>query len=253
MDQGCITVPWLRIDDGFTQHPKITRLTKADRWTWLEILCYVARYRTSGIVPASVGEVIRGATPVFLNRCFELHLLDLSVDGTEDYLIHDWDDYNGRDPKVLQAERQRKRRDIGVTDAVTSPLQERDESRDESVTHAQARARVPQPLPQRSNTTPPPGAQSLVAEYVDQCRALGVEPAARAKGQVARHIGELLGEGQPVETIRGAIGLLVERRLHPATLPTLLLEAAAGPRSSAKGVSARDIFGMAGRELGAGA
>ena len=131
---------WLRIDDGFAQHPKIVKLARVDRWTWLEVLCYCARYKTRGIVPAAVGEVVRGASPAYLNRCFELHLLDRNGD---DYIVHDWDDYNGRDPKILQTERQRKHRDTGVTDGVTIAVQERDEN----VTHVRARGRVPVPNP----------------------------------------------------------------------------------------------------------
>lgn len=115
---------------------------------------------------------------------------------------------------------------------------------------------APEPSLEPSYTKEPNGsfAQALVAEYVDQVQALGAKPAARAKGQVARLVGELLAEGQPVETISGAISLLVERRLHPSTLPTLLLEATAGParKQNAKGVSAQEIFSMTGRQLKAG-
>lgn len=131
---------WLRIDDGFAQHPKIVQLTRKDRWILIEILLYCARYKTKGLVPLAVGEVVRGATPAFLKRCVELRLLDESANGL---VVHDWDDYNGRDPKVLQAERQRKRRDNGVTSAVIK--------RDENVTHAQARARVPVPSPKEDS------------------------------------------------------------------------------------------------------
>ncbi len=83
---------WLRIDDGFSQHPKVVKLSRADRWTWLEVLCYCARFRTDGKVPSVVGEVVRGASPSFLQRCSEFGLLDHSDGG---YLVHDWTIYNG--------------------------------------------------------------------------------------------------------------------------------------------------------------
>ena len=45
---------WLRIDDKFPRHPKVTRLMRGDRWTWLEVLCYCAEYKTEGYVPDSI-------------------------------------------------------------------------------------------------------------------------------------------------------------------------------------------------------
>jgi len=83
---------WLRIDDGFAQHPKIVQLSAKDRWTWLELLCYCARYRTEGQVPGGIAEVVRGCTPAFLTRCGELRLLDKT--GEDLYEIHDWIEYN---------------------------------------------------------------------------------------------------------------------------------------------------------------
>lgn len=74
------------------------------------------------------------------------------------------------------------------------------------------------------------GPREIVAFYVDSCRALGADPPSQATGLVARHVKRLLDEGQPPDVVAAAITLLVERRLHPATLPTLILEAVAGPR-----------------------
>lgn len=85
---------WLRLDDGFAQHPKIVALTPRDRWTWLELLCYCARYRTEGQVPAGIAEVVRGATPAFLQRALESTLLDPVPGTTCEYHVHDWIDYN---------------------------------------------------------------------------------------------------------------------------------------------------------------
>jgi hypothetical protein len=83
---------WLRIDDKFTRHPKVTRLARSDRWTWLEVLCYCAEYHTGGYIQSSISEVVPKASQAFLNRCIDLHLLDVSGD---DYRVHDWLIYNG--------------------------------------------------------------------------------------------------------------------------------------------------------------
>ncbi len=76
---------------------------------------------------------------------------------------------------------------------------------------------------------PQPPAQAVIAFYVDACRELGAEPPRRLIGQVARHVGELLSEGQPPEIVAKALELMIEKRLHPSTLATLIVEAAAGP------------------------
>jgi hypothetical protein len=95
-------VSWLRIDDGFTRHPKVMRLVVADRWRWLDVLCYCAQYRTNGVVVEAIGESVRGATPAFLERCFQLGLLDLVGD---EYVVHDWSIYNGARPDAALDER----------------------------------------------------------------------------------------------------------------------------------------------------
>jgi hypothetical protein len=68
-----------------------------------------------------------------------------------------------------------------------------------------------------------------VAFYVHRSRELGANPPRRVIGHVAREVGELAGEGFDAPTIEAALALMLERRLHPSTLPTLILEARAGP------------------------
>ena len=56
---------WLKLDDGFARHPKVTALTYKDRWTWMAVLCYCARYRTDGYLPANIREHVAGDLLVF--------------------------------------------------------------------------------------------------------------------------------------------------------------------------------------------
>jgi hypothetical protein len=99
-------VSYLRLEDGFTQHPKVLALKRADRWTWLEVLTYCAHQRNGGRVPVTINEVIRCATPAFLNRCLTVGLLELASGTREppnlvpgnhpsEYQVHDWVIYNG--------------------------------------------------------------------------------------------------------------------------------------------------------------
>jgi hypothetical protein len=72
--------------------------------------------------------------------------------------------------------------------------------------------------------------QALVAGFVDYHRAVtGVPPARSVVGQIARHVGELARQYDDADLIAVALELLVDKRLHPSTLPTLIGEAAAGP------------------------
>ncbi len=72
-------------------------------------------------------------------------------------------------------------------------------------------------------------AQRLVAYFVDSSRELGSNPPRQVVGQVARQLGALVREDYSEQTLEAALGLMLARRLHPSTLPTLILEAQAGP------------------------
>ncbi len=83
---------WGRIDDGFATHPKILALrSKSRRWIWLEVLTYTWRHR-SAVVPDGIGDVVRGATPSFLNDCELIGLLEREANG--DRVVHDWPLYS---------------------------------------------------------------------------------------------------------------------------------------------------------------
>jgi hypothetical protein len=86
-------LPWLKVDDGLPEHRKLLHLKRADRWTWVELLCYCARQGDQGRVPHGISEVLRYATPSFIATCIESGLIDQEQDGT--LWIHDWDIYNG--------------------------------------------------------------------------------------------------------------------------------------------------------------
>lgn len=125
---------WLRIDDGFSRHPKVTALTFKERWVWMDLLCYCARYQTDGWLPENIREHVAGSTDKFLHRCHSLELLD---DETEGWRIHDWSTYAPKDPTAAerQAAWRRRKRNGRVTEEVTG----------ESSTSRAGTARVPVP------------------------------------------------------------------------------------------------------------
>lgn len=93
------------------------------------------------------------------------------------------------------------------------------------------------------------GAQDLVAYAIDQSESLGSKVPARTKGHIARTIKELLDEGFPTEQIRTGITYLIERRLHPSTLPSLVHEAGlpARRRPAGSSIDSADLLDRARR------
>lgn len=130
---------WLRIDDRFSRHPKVTALSFKDRWTWMDVLCFCATYRTDGWLPANVREMVPGASAKFLAACADLELLDVEHG---EYRVHDWSTYAPKDPTA--AERQaawRRKRNASSNGSVTEDVT--DES---STSRVGARARS-RPVP----------------------------------------------------------------------------------------------------------
>lgn len=87
---------WVKLDDGFPQHPKVIGLSLEARWAYVEGLCYAARYETDGVIP----DVIAANGPVRaeLTASGLWESLENSV-GIHDYLV-----YN---PSRLERERKR--------------------------------------------------------------------------------------------------------------------------------------------------
>jgi hypothetical protein len=145
---------WLRIDDGFAQHPKLQGWTAAQKWALVELFCYCARHKTEGYVPSDLALLPRAVTSRVLSLAEESGLIDQDEDGL--LVIHDWQLYNPSD--VTAAERMKRMRERNanrneprnarVTPSVTSrardpvPSLEEPESKD-SVSSA---PRKPNPI-----------------------------------------------------------------------------------------------------------
>lgn len=136
---------WLRVDDGFPEHPKLIRLGGPSmRWTWLEVLAYCARHQTDGVVPAEICEVVKRANIAFLYKCVAVGLLEETA--TEHGVtlhVHDWETYNPSQKDPTGALRQQRFRNAHRNAPVTEEVTPR----------AQLRARdtVPNPKPEGSN------------------------------------------------------------------------------------------------------
>jgi hypothetical protein len=109
-------VPWLRLDDNFTSHPKVAQLSDREFRVHVRALCYCARHHTEGVLP--VLREIPGLTPKVAEQLVAVGLWDVGTDVP--LQIHDFGEYNGK-ASEREAARLRKRaqrdRDKGVTQA----------------------------------------------------------------------------------------------------------------------------------------
>jgi hypothetical protein len=143
---------WLRLDDGFTQHPKILALGgPAQRWVWLEILEYCARYKTRGKVPRNIADAVPRATRALLARAVEVGLLtETTQDKSCAFLVHDWAKYNPPDPtgaERVARHRARKQAESGESgNAPVTPSNENVTPDITDLTRGQARADPSRPV-----------------------------------------------------------------------------------------------------------
>ncbi len=100
---------WLRLDDGFADHPKIAELTELQAWRWLRVLLYCARHETDGKVTRTLLRTL-GITERIEDRYLELGLLDRQITSEMEegfiLIVRDFLEYN---PSRVQRESTRAR------------------------------------------------------------------------------------------------------------------------------------------------
>lgn len=83
---------WVRLDDGFYDHPKIERVGPAAAWLHVCALCYCARHLTDGVIPVSkVTRLADVKQPLKLAE--SLVEAGVWLDEGDSYRIHDYHDY----------------------------------------------------------------------------------------------------------------------------------------------------------------
>jgi len=153
---------WVKLDDGFTEHPKIARVGAVGAWLQIQALCYANRNLTDGFIPDGIARsfLSRGVTRLehrdqgtlvwtlgehngmqgldlpdvdWLALMVDARLWEIVEGG---YVIHDYREYQPTRAEVLaertrhaknqQAYRERTRTDRSVTDNVTDESSPRD-------------------------------------------------------------------------------------------------------------------------------
>lgn len=194
---------WLRIDDKFTQHPKVLSLNDREFRVHLSALCYCAEYKTDGTIPESAWRLL-GVTAKLADRMVAFGVWDYE-DGF--YSIHDFHKYNPVDPTA--ADRQRRFKQSRSGNGVGNG-QITDESRngngEGNGPHASASAPVPVPSPSPKDrevanapslaaavATPSkprkPREPDLVWDAVaDECGPVTTKTAQTLRGQIVRDL-----------------------------------------------------------------
>jgi hypothetical protein len=94
-------VAWIKLDDGFTTHPKIVGLSDKAFRAYVDSLCYSGRHLTDGFVPvAALSAASKKARP-------ELEAAGLWHPDDAGIRINDFLEYN-RSREVVEEERKRK-------------------------------------------------------------------------------------------------------------------------------------------------
>jgi hypothetical protein len=107
-------MPWVKIDDNFSMHPKVMAAGGLATLLFIEGLCYCARHLTDGFIPEHA--VLRMVDPVLLDLYYQgggtaLMVADKLIDvglweqADGGYTVHDYLDYNPSGAKV-RAERE---------------------------------------------------------------------------------------------------------------------------------------------------
>jgi hypothetical protein len=90
--QGVRVLSWIRLDDGFADHPKIKRAGPLAIAAQVRALCYSARFLTNGHLPAKVvDEILADLAPLTLR---DMCLQKLWQKSGRGYLVHDYLAYN---------------------------------------------------------------------------------------------------------------------------------------------------------------
>lgn len=96
---------WVKLDDGFPEHPKISELSDRAFRIHVAALCYCGRNLTDGHIPSSV---VRSLTLGRGKAVTELVTAEVWHKNGNGFVINDYLDYNPSREHV-EAERERRR------------------------------------------------------------------------------------------------------------------------------------------------
>lgn len=99
---------WVKLDDQFTDHPKISEAGPLGGWLYVCGLTYCARYLTDGFIPASRVKLMADIPNIqqVASKLVDLGLWEVADGG---YLVHDYLEYNPSSDEARATKEARKR------------------------------------------------------------------------------------------------------------------------------------------------
>ncbi|WP_026239555.1 HNH endonuclease [Parafrankia discariae] len=89
-------MPWFRISDDFTDHPKVEAAGSEAVGLWVRLGAYAARQLTDGVIPGPVA--LRYGDQHLIDRLVAVRMLDVVEDG---WVIHDYLGHNPSRAEIL--------------------------------------------------------------------------------------------------------------------------------------------------------
>jgi len=191
---------WLRLDDGFTDHPKVAGLSALAFRAHVEGLVYCARYLTDGLVPKAKG-------PSSARVIAELERAGLWTATRGGYRIHDYLDWN---PSRADADAKRAAKSMAGAKGAASRWQGQSHSR------GNAPVPVPVPVPKEQILAPAKRARprdELFEALAEVSNANIAQLTRSARGQLNDATKQLREIGATPDDVRGRAAAY--RRVHP--------------------------------------
>jgi hypothetical protein len=155
---------WIKLDDGFPNHPKVVRAGEDAAWLFVSGLCYCGAQLTDGFIPAGMVQRLtaKKAPERLASRLVEVGLWTAVADG---FQVHDYLDWNPPGEEVKEKreatrERVKNWRTKRRCNSVTPPFGNADVTISERGGNADV---TPLPYPSPSevkSSLPPAGARS---------------------------------------------------------------------------------------------
>jgi hypothetical protein len=152
-------VTWLKLDDGFPNHPKVAWLPLKARWLLIEAGCWCARYLTDGTIPREIAEgwqgkaMVRAVVTAGLWHQGHGCGTDECVEGDgAGYVVHDFLRYN---PSRARVEEERSKKQAAGRAGGRASAQARASAPASPVVQE-----VPNPVPSRPVPIEPKGSSA---------------------------------------------------------------------------------------------
>ena len=141
---------WIRLDDGFADHPKIVRAGPLALVAQIRALCYCARHLTDGKFPTTIAtRILADLTPL---TAADLCLAKLWHRNGKGYVIHDYLAYNP--DRVTVAQLREKKARAGHAGGLAKAVAD---ATARATAHARASAMPPShPITEEQSSTPLP-------------------------------------------------------------------------------------------------